>query len=128
MTQRLIPVYPPDERRGASGGLIDSGPTPAQGVIVTRFRSTAKLDTGQHRNLGSGVALIIVGANPLRRVITVRNEGAVDIYIGGEGVTVTTGFRIGIGQSITLETGGDIFAITPSGTGVVFWLAEIEAS
>jgi len=123
---KLIPVYPPDQQ-SSPGGLVSDAPSKPIDIVVTRFRSTDRIDTGQHNGIVSNVALRIVGANEFRRILTISNEGAVDIYIGSENVTITSGFRIGVGKSYTLETGGEVYGITPSGVGVAHWLAEIEA-
>lgn len=126
MTDRLIPVYPPGQID--RGGNLVNVPTPSPtSVVVVGFRPTDRIETGQVHNIGSDIAQRIVGGNPLRRVIQMTNEGAVDVYIGNAEVTATTGYRIGIGATTTLETGGDVYAVTsPGAAGVVFWLAEMD--
>lgn len=125
MTQPLLPVYPADQRRGLDGLeiLTDSG---IMRVAVTRFQSTDRIETGQVGNIAAGLPSLVTGTNSLRRVLTLRNQGVVDIYIGSGGVTVTTGYRLGVGESLTLETAGNVYAVTPSGVGTLHWLAEIE--
>lgn len=126
MTSRLIPTYPPgDTRRGASGELVPIG---LSGTIIQAIRPSVILRTGQAHNIGSAQPQQVVGASDYRRAVVLKNEGTVDVYLGDQSVTVGLGFRLGVGQSVTLETGAAISGITPSGSGVVHWLAEEDAA
>lgn len=61
-----------------------------------------------------------------RRSITIVNTSTIDVYVGGTGVTTTTGqLLLGVkGASLTLEVTGAIHAIATSGTPTVTFVEE----
>lgn len=61
-----------------------------------------------------------------RRAITLINAGAITVYLGGRGVTPTTGFPLPAGAAISLEVAGEIWGTTAGGAGsaTVGYLAE----
>lgn len=80
--------------------------------------------TGQS-TLGT-TAVQVAAARTGRRSITIVNHSTTDVYIGGSGVTATTGtLLLGTkGASITLESTGAIYGITTAGTPTVSFMEE----
>jgi hypothetical protein len=78
-------------------------------------------------NIGA-VAAVIVPANTLRQSLTLQNQGAVDVYIGGATVTAggpTGGIKLAAGASIPIEkTTAAIYGITAAGAADVAFLSE----
>ena len=66
-------------------------------------------------------AASLVAARAGRRSVTIENTGTTPVYIGGSGVTSTTGFLLpGVaGASVTLNFSGAVYAVTASGTAAV---------
>ena len=56
-----------------------------------------------------------------RRTVTVENTGTTPVYLGGSGVTSTTGFLLpGVaGASLTMSFSGALYAVTASATAAV---------
>lgn len=50
--------------------------------------------------------------------VAVRNRGTTSIFLGGPGVTTTTGFELAAGESATCDLAGDdeLFGICAAGT------------
>ncbi len=59
-----------------------------------------------------------------RVAATIFNVGSVTIYLGGPGVTPTTGVPVAAGAALTLNTTAALFGVTASGTGAA---AALEA-
>lgn len=51
-----------------------------------------------------------------REAALLRNNGAVTVYLGGSGVTTSTGFPLAAGESLTLPRGASVYGIVASGT------------
>ena len=66
-------------------------------------------------------AVLIVAARTGRATLTIENTGTTPIYVGGAGVTTSTGFPIpgAAGASLTLAYTGALYGISASGTAVV---------
>lgn len=65
----------------------------------------------------------IVSGAAGRDTVTIQPTGSVTVYIGGPGVTISTGFPVGVGLAVTMETTSDIYAVAESVTAVAV-LAE----
>jgi len=68
----------------------------------------------------------LLASNPLRAStdllpVTLRNDSGFDIYLGGSGVTSSTGLRLADGDVLPFELGqgDDLYAIVPSGTAAL---------
>lgn len=50
--------------------------------------------------------------------LVVQNRGAADVFVGGTGVTTSTGFKLAAGDSVSLDLGqGEkLFGIVATGT------------
>lgn len=99
-----------DRARGDTTGLytVDKGvPTIAAGQITVAATATS-----------------IVAARAGRSKVTIVNSGAVDVFLGPAGVTITTGILLnGVkGSSVELNTSAAIFGIAASGTQVVSFI------
>lgn len=70
----------------------------------------------------------IVAADVLRQGLTIQNQGAVAVYIGGATVTAggaTRGIMLAAGASMSIEnTTGAIYGITAAGAADVAFLSE----
>lgn len=69
----------------------------------------------------TNTATQIVAARTGRATLTIENTGTTPIYVGGAGVTTSTGFLIpGVaGASLTVAYTGALYGITGSGTAAV---------
>jgi hypothetical protein len=115
----LIPVYRGDLDAASPGGAAAE----AEGV---RIQGTTRIQTSQINNIPAD-AVVVAGFEPSRRVMVFKNEGAVDVYVGAEGVTTISGFRLAVGQALTLETSAEIWAVTPVGaTGILHLISELD--
>ena len=65
----------------------------------------------------AATATPLVTARAARRSVTIYNTGTAAIYLGGSGVTATSGFPIPSGGTLTVAFAGALYAITASGTG-----------
>jgi hypothetical protein len=73
----------------------------------------------------AGGALIVAGDSYRRRVIIVNNDPANPIYISyGNVPTVATGFPVLAGESITLETQKNLYAIATGAAVSVSYITE----
>jgi hypothetical protein len=102
-----------------------TGPIPvevANAVRVQEFPART-INTGQ-AVLGAQPARV-VGALRSRVRLHLRAAGGVVVLGGHAGVTPGTGFALADGQTLALETSGDVFAMTEAGGPVVLhWLTE----
>lgn len=65
-------------------------------------------------------ATLIVGGRTSREAVQIQNLGAADIYIGGSGVTASTGIKVASGASWDDQNlSGPLYGITSSGTADV---------
>lgn len=116
-----IPVYRGDERESGTQG----GPGGPNAVVVSRYVGAARIATGS-RNVGSS-PVIVVGSSAVRRTVTIQNLGSNDVYIGGEDVSVSNGYKIAADAALTLELAGELWAVTESTTENVRYLLEVDA-
>lgn len=76
----------------------------------------------------TNVATAIVAANVLRQGLTLQNQGAVDVFIGGATVTAvgaTRGLRLSPGASMPVDnTTAAIYGITAAGAADIVFLSE----
>lgn len=76
----------------------------------------------------TNVATQIVAADVLRQGLTIQNQGAVSVYIGGATVTAagaTRGILLAAGASMAIEnTTGAIYGITAAGAADIAFLSE----
>ena len=69
-------------------------------------------------------ATMIKAANTSRKALTIKNVGAVDVYIGGSGVTTANGFKLESGEAVSdIRSTAAIYGIRATdGAGTVcFW-------
>lgn len=71
--------------------------------------------------IGSDQPYLIAASRPSRIAITIMNTSSIDIYVGSENVSPSTGLTlIGIaGNEISIPTQDDIYAISSSGNVTV---------
>lgn len=81
--------------------------------------------SGQATVNNSAAAL---GSQILINGATVKNDpdSAVNIFVGGSGVTSSTGFKLKPGESVSVPAANvsNIYVITASGTSTAYWLAN----
>lgn len=70
--------------------------------------------------VGTSPTLLVARRSP-RGSVTVINLGTVDVWLGGSGVTATTGILLaGVkGQTVTLSTSAAVYAVVGTGTQAV---------
>lgn len=84
------------------------------------------------RNLGSGqvttsTSAASIAARATRRGITVRNlDSSITIYIGGVGVTSSTGMPLKAGESIAIDTSAAVYYIAASGAPILAFLESYD--
>ena len=119
----LIPVYAGKDQGFVGGDFNDQ----EDGVPLIRIGGFKGADfLKSHRFQATGTAQVAATPNINRRTITVRNEGANDVFIGGEDVTPSTGYRLGTTESITLELAGELWCITNGTSEFLFMISEID--
>lgn len=66
-------------------------------------------------------ATLLVAADNLNRWVYFHNGGGAKIYIGGVGVTTTTGFHLANNESLQMFLPADqtVYAVVASGTNTV---------
>ena len=72
----------------------------------------------------TGTRDTIKAANTSRKALTIKNIGTKDIYIGGTGVTVANGFKLGPGEALCdIRTTAEICGVCVTGetTKVCYW-------
>jgi hypothetical protein len=69
-----------------------------------------------------------VSSSPFRRSVTICNTGSFNVYVGGSGVTATTGILLVPYATVTLTEAANaaVYGITASGTGAVTYMAESD--
>lgn len=94
------------------------------GTITTSSVGTSNFSTGQVAL--ASTATQIVSSRSTRRSITIVNLSTTDMYIGGSGVTTSTGqLLLGTkGAAITMEVVGAIYGIVATGTPSVSFEEE----
>lgn len=72
-------------------------------------------------------ATLIAAARPGRKDIVIINHSTVDVYVGGAGVTTSTGaLLIGVkGAGLTITTEGPVYGIVGSGTEPVSYVEAL---
>jgi hypothetical protein len=85
---------------------------------------TKQFVTGQ--NTLSTTAEVLAAQRSGRRRITIRNhDGSILVYVGNSaGVTSGTGFALGAGATIELESDAAVYMIAASGTPLVSFIEE----
>lgn len=100
-----------------SGASTSSG----QALQLTATQAPASIATGQGSVTTTAVQL--VAARTGRRTVTVENTGTTPVYLGGSGVTSTTGFLLpGVaGASLTISFSGALYAVSTGTAAVIFY-------
>ena len=118
----LIPVYTGKDK-GFVGGDTTDEPGEAL-LVIDRFKGAKFIESAR---FPAGVQkAIAVASNANRRTLTVKNEGANDVYIGGESVTTQTGYRLAVGDAITLELAGELWVVTAGTIEIVQIISELD--
>jgi len=100
----------------------------ANGLRIVQ-RSGTTIGQGSAAPNASAVQIAaVVSASPWRRSVTISNTGAVNVFIGGSGVTTTTGILLVPGASVTLTEAANaaVYGIAASGTGAVTYMTESD--
>ena len=87
------------------------------GALAVRPAGGATLSTGQV-SVGTA-ATQIIGANTNRYEVVITNPSTVTVYVGGSGVSTTTGHAIPAGGSITLKSTAAIYGVVATATQTV---------
>ena len=105
-----------------SVNLAIGGGAIGQGNPVATTETYSSLATGQVSV--ASLATQIVPARAGRKEVTIVNHATTAVYIGGSGITATTGLLLaGVqGEGITITGGAAIYAITASGSETVSFL------
>lgn len=69
----------------------------------------------------ASTATLVAAARAGRNAVTVENLGTVAVYIGGAGVTTSTGFLLPgvVGASVTIPTSAAVYGVDATGTQAV---------
>ena len=121
----LIPQYSGDQAEFIGEDSPTAGaPSGIPATYVVGYRGAGQIQT-QGYNVGTTPS-IVVGSNPKRRTVTIQNLGANDVYIGGEDVTTTNGYKIAANTALTLELSGELWAVTEATTENIRTLSESD--
>lgn len=104
-----------DDRLTVSGTLNVTSTTaaPVINVATTGAATTSQVSV-------TTTATSIVAANSVRGAVTIRNQGATDMFIGSSsGVTTLNGLLVKAGESFSTTTRGAIFGIVGAGSTTV---------
>ena len=95
------------------GVSLSSGPGTSQGSpIYSQSVNPANFAPGQVSV--ATTATQIVAARSGRVTVTVENLGTSTVWLGGSGVTTTSGFSVGAGLSLTVSFTGALYGISAS--------------
>jgi hypothetical protein len=117
----LIPVYAGKIEQLTEAG--QPGGVPLENYI-TGFRGASAIQAFRV-NCGA-TAIVVAFSDVTRRTLTMKNEGANDIFIGGEDLTISNGYRLASGDALTLELAGELWGITAGTTEALYCLAEVD--
>lgn len=120
----MPPSLPPVYIGGIDGGGLKRGIlTDTTGAQITS-RASGTLNTGQVA-VGPSATLVLA-ANPSRRRLVITNTSTVAVYVGGSGVTTSTGqYMAGIpGFPLVIYHTGAVYAVSSSGTQTVSYQEE----
>jgi len=120
----LIPVYTGDDK-GFVGGDAQASDSAVPDMRIGGFKGAQFLKA--HRFNAGAITAIAATPNANRRTITIRNEGAADVFLGGENVSATDGYRLGVTEAVTLELSGELWVVTAGTVVPIFMLSEIDA-
>ena len=92
-----------------------------QASQLAATQAPANIATGQ--GSVTTTAAQLVGARTGRRTVTVENTGTTPVYLGGSGVTASTGFLLpGVaGASLTISFSGALYAVSTGTAAVTFY-------
>jgi hypothetical protein len=101
--------------------IVDASGNPAGGGTTANPTFTQSQGSGNFAPAQATVsttATQIVAARSGRNAVTIINGGTVDVFIGGSGVTTTTGALLAgtKGASLTIPTGAAVYGIVATGT------------
>jgi hypothetical protein len=102
--------------------LGKEGPQGTTGIYIVGYKGAPTLANGRV-TIGPAPTLI-VGENPRRRTILVRNVGANDIFLGGEFVNVTQGMPLPANTEKVFELSAELWGITAATNEEVRYLTE----
>ena len=123
MTQNLIPVYRPDTEEDLA--LAVGLPPGADATYIIGFRGASNVKSFRYNARSEkGIA---IQTNPSRRTVTVKNQGANDVFIGGEDVTVEQGYLLSATDALTLELSGELWVVTVSTVEPLHIITEVDA-
>lgn len=78
----------------------------------------------------STTAAVVVAASSVGGTVSLKNKDAsIVIYVGKAGVTAATGYRLGAGESVTIECVQNtpaIYAVAASGTPTVMVMRVVN--
>lgn len=116
----LIPVY----KTPADVEVGDDGLPLVAETVIARIKGAKYVQTSRFGATGQRTRAI--GEMQNRRSITIKNEGANDVFIGGEDLSIQNGYRLGVGNAITLELAGELYAITAGTTELLYMISEVD--
>jgi hypothetical protein len=75
-------------------------------------------------SVGTTATLIIAATKPntSRQSVTIYNTSGATVFVGGSGVTTTTGHGIVAGGSLTLPVSGPVYGVVASSTSTVSYI------
>lgn len=120
----LVPVYEGDDKGFVGGDRTSNDPGAPPDLRIDGFKGAQFIKS--HRFNATGIKAVAATPNANRRTITIKNEGANDVFIGGEDVTADTGYRLGTLDAITLELSGELWVVTTGTTEEVYMISEID--
>ena len=96
-------------------------PGAAENALVVREPRSGTIATGQV-SCGTSATSIVSARN--RRRLVIRNNGANPVYVGAGAVTTSTGYKLAVNESLTLETSTSVFGIVAASTESVSYIEE----
>lgn len=105
-------------------GVEDDSGESASSDLVQALGNSASINTNSVNV--TTVGSLIIAQNLSRKRITLKNhaDAVVPVYIGPSGVTISTGHRLDIGDSITINTTAAIYGRTSGSNQTITYLEE----
>ena len=143
-----VAIYDGDTLAKTRNGNVDGVASAVAGLVSIAFTygfngtswDRIRSDPNKHLNINIGglanlahgqvtigsAATEIKAANTSRKALTIKNVGAVDVYIGGSGVTTANGFKLGSGEALSdIRSTAAIYGIRAAdGAGTICYWEE----
>jgi hypothetical protein len=102
---------------------IDTAPIPAGTAVIGYVKQRGSSDYATGQVTVGATPVMIVAARPTRSKLVLSPTTAAAFYVGGPGVSSTTGMFIGSGGTVNMETAAAVYAVAASSS---FTLSYVE--